>query len=432
MIRKKGNDNVKSPATISESSQKKITEMFKRTESPTRNKSLISIESNSFNASSTNAENNISTPKVSEQIKHIVIEKKIPADSNRSPKDMQKKTHQLQQDNNLDNVNNVSGDGSSRTIKSKVIEKSEKQVSKNENPKVTATTKDPTLLNCVVCKKPVRPNSIYCSDDCIRKHANDSRIIVTKASKAAAAAASSTVEDDKKKKIPSSFEEALAKASETTLQTKKIERVFVFERKSGRILTGSSAPTVANLKKWLKDNPTFEVVQPGSPQFLAIEKSRQRQKLLPVSGTSTTSEKSLIKVSVGNSTTPTTPTTPNTPTTFSPIPKGRTILQIDAQPLSSTTPKLKKIQITTISKSAVTKDLNKSDSLDSKKVKEKEDIKETTKENAKDKKEESKEKEKETKQEKSIKKQSSVDQSKETQNTSSNESEPIRLMVKKL
>lgn len=222
---KKGNDNVKSPATISESSQKKITEMFKRTESPTRNKSLISIESNSFNASSTNAENNISTPKVSEQIKHIVIEKKIPADSNRSPKDMQKKTHQLQQDNNLDNVNNVSGDGSSRTIKSKVIEKSEKQVSKNENPKVTATTKDPTLLNCVVCKKPVRPNSIYCSDDCIRKHANDSRIIVTKASKAAAAAASSTVEDDKKKKIPSSFEEALAKASETTLQTKKIERV---------------------------------------------------------------------------------------------------------------------------------------------------------------------------------------------------------------
>lgn len=150
-----------------------------------------------------------------------------------------------------------------------------------------------------------------------------------------------------------------------------------------------------------------------------------------MSGTSTTSEKSLIKVSVGNSTTPTTPTTPNTPTTFSPIPKGRTILQIDAQPLSSTTPKLKKIQITTISKSAVTKDLNKSDSLDSKKVKEKEDIKETTKENAKDKKEESKEKEKETKQGKSIKKQSSVDQSKETQNTSSNESEPIRLMVKK-
>ena len=28
-------------------------------------------------------------------------------------------------------------------------------------------------LSCVVCKKPSRPNSIYCSDDCIRKHAQN-------------------------------------------------------------------------------------------------------------------------------------------------------------------------------------------------------------------------------------------------------------------
>lgn len=45
----------------------------------------------------------------------------------------------------------------------------------------------------------------------------------------------------------------------------------VFERKSGRILTGVSAPTTLNLKKWLQDNPTFEVVQPGSSQALDIE-----------------------------------------------------------------------------------------------------------------------------------------------------------------
>ena len=47
----------------------------------------------------------------------------------------------------------------------------------------------------------------------------------------------------------------------------------VYERKSGRILTGNNAPTTTNLKKWLQDNPTFEVIQPGSAQALDLEAS---------------------------------------------------------------------------------------------------------------------------------------------------------------
>jgi len=90
---------------------------------------------------------------------------------------------------------------------------------------------------------------------------------------------------EKKKKQPSSFEEALANASIPT--PKKIERVYVFERKTGKIITGNNAPTTANLKRWLQENPTFEVVQPGSPQAVTIERNKFKQK---VQATNTTPE----------------------------------------------------------------------------------------------------------------------------------------------
>lgn len=43
-------------------------------------------------------------------------------------------------------------------------------------------------------------------------------------------------------------------------------RVIVFERKTGRCLAGNSAPTLSNLKQWLAEHPTFEIVKPGSAQ----------------------------------------------------------------------------------------------------------------------------------------------------------------------
>lgn len=47
----------------------------------------------------------------------------------------------------------------------------------------------------------------------------------------------------------------------------------MIERKSGRVLTGNNAPTTHNLKKWLQDNQTFEVVQPGSIEAQEVEVS---------------------------------------------------------------------------------------------------------------------------------------------------------------
>ncbi|XP_054731524.1 uncharacterized protein LOC129240074 isoform X1 [Anastrepha obliqua] len=136
---------------------------------------------------------------------------------------------------------------------------------------------------CIVCKKMARQNSIYCSDDCIRKHAQNALNVFAAASAAAKfpepTVASSSNEEAalKKKKAKGLFEDILSMAD----RKPKVERVHVIDRKSGRVLTGSNAPTTLNLKKWLQENQTFEVVQPGSSQAQEIEK-KQKQRLPPL------------------------------------------------------------------------------------------------------------------------------------------------------
>ncbi|XP_045448734.1 death-inducer obliterator 1 [Melitaea cinxia] len=93
---------------------------------------------------------------------------------------------------------------------------------------------------CIVCKKPARASSIYCSDACILKHAQDSLGSQTPTSKS---------------------ENSSGKAPE---KPNSESRVIVYERKSGRLLAGPNAPTAENLKTWLQKNPTFEVVRPGT------------------------------------------------------------------------------------------------------------------------------------------------------------------------
>ncbi|CAG9824961.1 unnamed protein product [Phaedon cochleariae] len=72
-----------------------------------------------------------------------------------------------------------------------------------------------TSVPCVVCQKLSRKNSIYCSESCILAHAQG------------------------------------------------IERVIVFERSTGKMLTGNKAPSAANLDQWLKEHPGYEVVRSG-------------------------------------------------------------------------------------------------------------------------------------------------------------------------
>lgn len=92
---------------------------------------------------------------------------------------------------------------------------------------------------CIVCKRSARASSIYCSDACILKHAQDSLGSSSPSSKA-----------DSSEKPPE--------------KTNSESRVIVYERKTGRLLAGPNAPTAENLKAWLQKNPTFEVVRPGT------------------------------------------------------------------------------------------------------------------------------------------------------------------------
>lgn len=98
---------------------------------------------------------------------------------------------------------------------------------------------------CVVCKKEARNSSIYCSDACILAHAQET---LTKDKPVATGANVKTL-----KQSPLGIAKAKADA-----------RVIVFERKTGRLLTGTDAPKRSNLKTWLKENPTFEAVRADS------------------------------------------------------------------------------------------------------------------------------------------------------------------------
>ncbi|XP_075974182.1 protein partner of snf isoform X2 [Anticarsia gemmatalis] len=117
-------------------------------------------------------------------------------------------------------------------------------LNKSEGESLLIETKSPVSskegkTSCIVCKKPARVSSIYCSNTCIWKHAQDSL-----------------------GNQPSSAKEG--EPGKSSDKQKSESRVIVYERKSGRLLAGANAPTAENLKAWLQSNPTFEVVRPGA------------------------------------------------------------------------------------------------------------------------------------------------------------------------
>ncbi|XP_072940862.1 uncharacterized protein pps isoform X2 [Epargyreus clarus] len=116
-------------------------------------------------------------------------------------------------------------------------------------PPVTKDVSSKTI--CIVCKKPARASSIYCSDACILKHAQDSL--------------SSQI-------MPSKVDNVGGKTDKPHSES----RVIVYERKTGRLLAGPNAPTADNLKGWLQKHPTFEVVRPGT--LSAIKPNLARKK----------------------------------------------------------------------------------------------------------------------------------------------------------
>ncbi|KAK6618097.1 hypothetical protein RUM44_002539 [Polyplax serrata] len=98
---------------------------------------------------------------------------------------------------------------------------------------------------CIMCKGPVRENSIYCSDDCIRKHSQH---------------AISQLMSDKKALSESSGNDQGENSKLVQKIRKEESRIVVMDSNSKKFLVGQNAPTAANLTTWLKENPSYHVV----------------------------------------------------------------------------------------------------------------------------------------------------------------------------
>ncbi|XP_035912298.1 death-inducer obliterator 1 [Anopheles stephensi] len=126
-----------------------------------------------------------------------------------------------------------------------------------------ATAVSDAANNCVACSKQAKPSSIYCSDDCIRKHASTTVANATSASR-----------PDKPKDRPNVPSTSVSVAAAVSDLTNDSQIVIVMERKTGRCLTGKNAPRLENLKSWLQAHPTFELVPPTSQQGQIILKKQ--------------------------------------------------------------------------------------------------------------------------------------------------------------
>ncbi|XP_064597582.1 death-inducer obliterator 1-like [Liolophura sinensis] len=101
-----------------------------------------------------------------------------------------------------------------------------------------------TFERCIVegCGQESRPDSVYCSDQCIEKYSEDSLHIIRQ-------------ERERNQGQRRSSSEGTKKAAAA--------KVVVMERRTGRVLTGPSAPSESNLGDWLRTHPSFEVLRPA-------------------------------------------------------------------------------------------------------------------------------------------------------------------------
>lgn len=119
---------------------------------------------------------------------------------------------------------------------------------------------------CIVCKKIARTGSVYCSDECIAKHSQDALIPTNL-----------EIPCFRSETMESNVNFMSVNANlDTEIQTAKNKEypITVFEKSTNRYLTGENAPTAQNLRQWLQDHPTFQVVTPATSQ-VQIESTKE-------------------------------------------------------------------------------------------------------------------------------------------------------------
>lgn len=151
-----------------------------------------------------------------------------------------------------------------------------------------------TQSNCIVCNAEAsRNNSVYCSDNCIRKHASTAKVNVTSAASVSTiygetttptvTAAATTTSNNTTSKVNQTTPEVQRKQIKLPTQSlfkDKSNHVVCIEKATGKYLTGKMAPTTENLQKWLDEHPEYEVLKPGTPQANAFKAKQLQLKTL--------------------------------------------------------------------------------------------------------------------------------------------------------
>lgn len=161
--------------------------------------------------------------------------------------------------------------------------------SAGSSPTQSLSTDSPTTpieLRCIVCNKSARQGSIYCSNECILKHAHS-----TKASTSAPTTPTNTLTTMPHSKTPmlkrqSSDSSGKMDKNPTEVQKKsglmvyKNRRVIVYDRKEKRYIGSNEAPTIENMNKWLAQHPNCEAVKIGSDIAEAFKAKQMQLKQL--------------------------------------------------------------------------------------------------------------------------------------------------------
>ncbi|PFX20841.1 death-inducer obliterator 1-like [Stylophora pistillata] len=129
----------------------------------------------------------------------------------------------------------------------------------------------PTQSQCVAadCSKLADYQSVYCSSECMQRHAEESIKIILEEKKKRMGCKSS-VSSSKNVTSPTSnllgpvpWNSQTAPVSSQPESSQLKEGIAVIERSTGRVIAGVAAPSQEELVDWLHDHPTFEVLRPS-------------------------------------------------------------------------------------------------------------------------------------------------------------------------
>ncbi|XP_031562388.1 PHD finger protein 3-like [Actinia tenebrosa] len=132
------------------------------------------------------------------------------------------------------------------------------------------------------CQNHAEHNSVYCSDSCIAKHADESINLLNEERKKRIGHSShgskTTTSPTSSINMPNPWESSHTTATPQSPQSK--ERVAVIERMTGRLIAGVAAPAEQDLVHWLKRHPTFEVIKPSVSKEVKRKDRKEEEKAI--------------------------------------------------------------------------------------------------------------------------------------------------------